>query len=177
MEITVVTSAVYDTLCRLGPYGDNVSSLMLLGKKEIDARFSRFPPAHGLRHFKSGISGLARVSGAEHKNITKQLLGCMSGAKVPGGAIIATRALLDFLHIAQYECHSDDTLQELRRHLDTFHEHKEVFINLGLCDCKLTIRILMGVLTQYSHGLAEAAQLAALCRQYPAFRFNRWLQY
>jgi hypothetical protein len=103
----------------------------LIGDTELDARFKRLPPAHGVRRFKSGISGLTQVSGPEHKDICKQLLGCLLGiSSVPLGAVRASRALLDFLYIAQYPTHSDETLECLQTALDEFHADKEVFLNL-----------------------------------------------
>jgi hypothetical protein len=103
----------------------------LIGDVELDARFKRLPPAHGVRQFKSGISGLTQVSGPEHKDICKELLGCLLGSSsIPLGAIRASRALLDFLYLAQYPSHSDETLAYLQSALDEFHADKEVFINL-----------------------------------------------
>lgn len=103
----------------------------LIGDTELDARFKRLPPAHGVRHFKVGISGLTQVSGPEHKDICKELLGCLLGlSSVPLGAVRASRALLDFLYLAQYPSHSDDTLKYLQDALDEFHVNKEVFLNL-----------------------------------------------
>jgi len=103
----------------------------LIGDAELDARFKRLPPAHGVRRFKSGISGLTQVSGPEHKDICKQLLGCLlATSSVPLGAVRASRALLDFLYLAQYPSHSDETLECLQTALDEFHANKEVFLNL-----------------------------------------------
>ncbi|KAF7793819.1 hypothetical protein EIP86_004940 [Pleurotus ostreatoroseus] len=100
---------------------------------ELDRRFQRMPPTHGVRVFDEGISKLQRVSGAEHKEICKQLLGCMMG-RAPGGAIRATRALLDFLYLARYQSHSTETLEYMEKALEEFHKHKAVFINLGARD-------------------------------------------
>lgn len=98
----------------------------VVGKDELDARFKRLPEAFGLRHFSNGISGLTRVSGREHKEMAKQLLGCMVG-KASSATIRASRALLDFIFIAQYQSHTDDTLRYLTEALDEFHKNKAVF--------------------------------------------------
>ncbi|KAF7799078.1 hypothetical protein EIP86_010308 [Pleurotus ostreatoroseus] len=103
---------------------------VVMGDTELDRRFQCMPPTHGVRIFEDGISKLQRVSGAEHKNICKQLLGCMVG-RAPQDAIRATRALLDFLYLAQYRSHSDETLQYLDDALDEFHRYKDVFLQLG----------------------------------------------
>ncbi|KAH7098005.1 hypothetical protein BKA62DRAFT_814099 [Auriculariales sp. MPI-PUGE-AT-0066] len=98
---------------------------------ELDARFQRLPHATGLRHFRDGIMVLSNVSGQEHKAIYAQLLGCIHGL-VPDDAVRAACALLDFIYIAQYECHSDNTLESLTTSLSTFHEFKGVFEQHGI---------------------------------------------
>jgi hypothetical protein len=90
------------------------------------------PRAHGVRLFANGITGLTQVSGPEHREICKQLLGCIVDAPgAPAGVIRATRSLLDFLEIAQYQSHTEATLGYLADALDQFHDNKDVFINLG----------------------------------------------
>ncbi|KAH7097851.1 hypothetical protein BKA62DRAFT_674734 [Auriculariales sp. MPI-PUGE-AT-0066] len=93
---------------------------------ELDARFQRIPYATGLRHFRDGISALSNVSGTEHKAIYAQLLGCIHGI-VPDDAVRAACSLLDFIYVAQYECHSDDSLKGLEDALSNFHMYKSVF--------------------------------------------------
>lgn len=99
----------------------------VVGKDELDARFQRMPPAHGIRIFDSGISNLKCVSGPEHREISRQLLGCMLGS-APVEVVRATRALLDFLYIARYRSHSTETLGYLQDALDAFHQDKDAFI-------------------------------------------------
>jgi len=65
-----------------------------------------------------GIFGLARVSGAEHKQICRFLLGVIVDMPLPNGAFLiclvrTLHARLDFLHLAQYPQHTDSTLQLL----------------------------------------------------------------
>ncbi|KAH7098536.1 hypothetical protein BKA62DRAFT_810670 [Auriculariales sp. MPI-PUGE-AT-0066] len=104
---------------------------------ELDARFQRLPRATGLRHFRDGITILSNVSGQEHKAIYAQLIGCIHGL-VPDDAVRAACALLDFIYIAQYECHSEDTLNSLSTSLSNFHEFKDVFQQHGIrADFKL----------------------------------------
>ncbi|KZW03090.1 hypothetical protein EXIGLDRAFT_636720, partial [Exidia glandulosa HHB12029] len=102
----------------------------IVGEDELDARFRRVPLAQGLRHFKDGISCLSRVSGVEHKAIAKQLLACLAGIPEKD-AVRAARALLDFTYLAQYGCHSNDTLELLDESLREFHKYKDVFLNTG----------------------------------------------
>ncbi|EJD47512.1 hypothetical protein AURDEDRAFT_23373, partial [Auricularia subglabra TFB-10046 SS5] len=98
----------------------------IMGEDELDARLARLPPAHNLRNFARGISGLSRVSGSERKAIYAQILGGIIG-RVPREAVRATRALLDFMYIAAFEVHSEDTLGALRDALDQFYKNKAVF--------------------------------------------------
>ena len=104
----------------------------LIGDAELDSRFKRMPRVHGVRLFSNGISSLTQISGSEHREICKQVLGCIIDAPgVPAGVIRATRSLLDFLEIAQYQSHTEATLGYLSDALDRFHANKNVFINLG----------------------------------------------
>ncbi|GJE91567.1 hypothetical protein PsYK624_077170 [Phanerochaete sordida] len=105
-------------------------SSAVLGEAELNARFARMPPVSGVRLFSEGITHLQRVSGSEHKQISKQLLGCMVG-RAPKRAIRATRAILDFLYIAQYRSHSTETLEYLQEALDEFHDNKNIFLELN----------------------------------------------
>jgi len=105
--------------------------ISLADAKELDARIQRLPLAHQLRHFKDGITGLSNISGGEHKAIYAQILGCIHGL-VPDAAVQATAELLDFIYIAQYECHSTRTLNDLRTTLSNFHELKHVFEQQGV---------------------------------------------
>ncbi|KAI0038979.1 hypothetical protein FA95DRAFT_1502450 [Auriscalpium vulgare] len=107
------------------------------GAEEIDARCSRLPPNHSIRIFKNGLSILSRVSGQEHKDISRILLGLIVDlnplAGVPAAHVVrAVRALLDFLYLAQYPSHSESTLKYLEKALKTFHANKFIFEELGI---------------------------------------------
>ncbi|EJD33325.1 hypothetical protein AURDEDRAFT_77066 [Auricularia subglabra TFB-10046 SS5] len=93
--------------------------LALAPKRELDARIRRLPPTHGLRHFSDGITHLSKIQGAEHKAIFAQILGCVHGI-VPDDAVRAATALFDFIYIAQYLCHSDETLEQLQESIRLF---------------------------------------------------------
>ncbi|KAF9458321.1 hypothetical protein BDZ94DRAFT_1284869 [Collybia nuda] len=58
----------------------------------------------------NGISALAQITGMEHKNMAKILLGCLIGA-LPENGILAVKSILDFIYLAQYTTHDDTTLQ------------------------------------------------------------------
>ncbi|KAG1789747.1 uncharacterized protein HD556DRAFT_1520758 [Suillus plorans] len=107
------------------------------GAAEIDARCRRLPPNHHIHLFSKGITGLSRISGTEHAQICRFLLGIVIGIRLPnnlnGGHLLrAVQGLLDFLYLAQYPCHSSETLQLLDDALNLFHENKDIFIDLGI---------------------------------------------
>ncbi|KAI0040234.1 hypothetical protein FA95DRAFT_1503142 [Auriscalpium vulgare] len=108
------------------------------GDTEVDARFARLPPNHNLRLFASGISHMSRVSGTEHRDICRVLLGVIADIPLPQGRVAsarftsAIRALLDFVYVAQYPSHNDDTLGYLRTRLRLFHQNKAIFATLGI---------------------------------------------
>ena len=109
------------------------------GEEEIDARCRRLPPNHHLRHFTKGLSHLSRVTGKEHQDICRILLGLIIGLRLPNGVsptrlVRAVRAILDFLYLAQYTTHTSRTLRLLDEALEAFHANKEIFVELGVRD-------------------------------------------
>jgi hypothetical protein len=46
--------------------------------------------------------------------------------------IKAARALLDFLFLAQFQCHTSETLSRLEECLAAFHNNKAIFVDLGV---------------------------------------------
>ncbi|KAF7292189.1 hypothetical protein MIND_01246200 [Mycena indigotica] len=107
------------------------------GEAEIDARCRRLPPNHNIRLFMKGISGLSRVTGREHDQISRFLLGIIIDIRLPNGLssarlLGAVRGLLDFVYLAQYPMHTDETLGLLNDALQTFHDNKQIFVDLGI---------------------------------------------
>jgi hypothetical protein len=107
------------------------------GPVEIDARCRRLPPNHNTRLFLKGITTLSRVSGTEHNQICRILLGLIVDLRLPDGhstihLIRAVRAALDFLYLAQYPMHTTETLDHLQDTLQRFHNNKSIFIALGI---------------------------------------------
>ncbi|KAE9389336.1 hypothetical protein BT96DRAFT_835060 [Gymnopus androsaceus JB14] len=103
---------------------------IILGTDELDRRIRCLPPAYGVRHFSNGISALSQISGKERKNMGKILLGCLIGSNMPNQAISAVRAILDFIYLAQYPTHDEDTLGYMRDALSRWHQNKACFITL-----------------------------------------------
>ncbi|KAJ6617740.1 hypothetical protein B0H10DRAFT_1796823, partial [Mycena sp. CBHHK59/15] len=109
------------------------------GEAEIDARCRRLPPNHNIRLFMSGISNLSRVTGKEHDQISRFLLGIIIDVKLPdnqssGKLLGAVRGLLDFVYLAQYPMHTTETLAHLENALQRFHDNKSIFVDLGIRD-------------------------------------------
>ncbi|KAF8893148.1 hypothetical protein BD779DRAFT_1784086 [Infundibulicybe gibba] len=107
----------------------------LVGSAEIDARFKAMSSHPGLRHFKKGISFVSQWTGTEHKEMEKVFLGILAGAPGTNSRILTVaRALLDFIYYAQLQTHTTKTLNALQSCLKTFHENKDVFVELGTRD-------------------------------------------
>ena len=109
----------------------------IFGAAAINARCKAIPPNHKIMIFTKGIATLSRVSGYEHKKICSILLGLMVDLPIPGRqnslrVVKAVHALLDFLFLAQYECHTMHMLSCLQDSLSAFHNNKEVFVDLGV---------------------------------------------
>ncbi|KAJ6553652.1 hypothetical protein B0H10DRAFT_1848966 [Mycena sp. CBHHK59/15] len=107
------------------------------GEAEIDARCRRLPPNHCIRVFLKGISNLNRVTGKEHDQIARFLLGITIDLPIPGGyspvrLIRSVRAILDFVYLAQYPLHSTESLALLANARERFHENKGIFVDLGI---------------------------------------------
>ena len=86
-----------------------------------------------------GISTLSRVTGQEHDQMCRILLGLVIDIPLPGGLsnvrlIRAVRAVLDFLYLAWYPVHTDETLELLEDALARFHDAKDIFVDLGIRD-------------------------------------------
>ncbi|PPR01107.1 hypothetical protein CVT24_000403 [Panaeolus cyanescens] len=109
----------------------------LVGDEEIDARCRRLPPNHHIRLFMKGLSHLSRVTGMEHDQISKFLLALVADIQLPNRTsssrlVQCVRALLDFMELARYPIHTDDTLAELADALDDFHKFKVIFSDFDI---------------------------------------------
>ncbi|KAG6907625.1 hypothetical protein DXG01_008161 [Tephrocybe rancida] len=109
------------------------------GATEIDAHCWRMPPNHNIRLFMKAISMLSRVSGQEHDYMCRILLGLVIDPPLldglsPARLLSAVRAMLDFLYLAQYPAHTDESLTLLNDALNDFHRNKDIFIDLGIRD-------------------------------------------
>ncbi|THH07054.1 hypothetical protein EW146_g9433 [Bondarzewia mesenterica] len=103
----------------------------VVGEAELDAHFKAMSSYPGLRHFKKGISFVTQWTGTEHKEMQKVFLGVLAGA-VNAEVLTVARAVLDFIYYSQFQLHTSTTLAALEKCLKTFHEHKDIFIELGI---------------------------------------------
>ncbi|KAF9521723.1 hypothetical protein CPB83DRAFT_801223 [Crepidotus variabilis] len=103
----------------------------LLTEDELNARVQALPPAFGVRHFSNGFSVLSQISGPERKEMTKILLGCLVG-ELSKEILTAMKAILEFVYLAQYKVHDDDTLGYMEKALRTFHSYKKYLIEENL---------------------------------------------
>lgn len=106
---------------------------------ELDARCRRLPPNHHVRHFLKGITCLSHLTGKEHNDIARILLGLIIDIPLPDGRssallVQAVRAMLDFIYLAQYPVHSTETLNLLKEALSRFHQTKHIFEELEIRD-------------------------------------------
>ncbi|KAG1731114.1 uncharacterized protein EDB91DRAFT_1238998 [Suillus paluster] len=77
-----------------------------------------------------GITTLSCLSGTEHNQICHFLLGIIIDIRLPDN--MSSARLLHFLYLAQYPCHSSETLTLLDEALDLFHDNKEIFVDLSI---------------------------------------------
>ncbi|KAL1675271.1 hypothetical protein EV122DRAFT_218848 [Schizophyllum commune] len=113
------------------------------GPEEMDARCRRLPPNHNIRIFMAGISSLTHLTGQTHDDICRELLGLIIGAPVqmpPGISVpragsrivAAVRGILDFVYLSQYPVQTSESLSLVNDALQTFHNNKAVFVELGI---------------------------------------------
>ncbi|KAF8499406.1 hypothetical protein JB92DRAFT_3099295 [Gautieria morchelliformis] len=101
------------------------------GAAEIDQRFQCMPDHPTLRYFKKGISTITQWTGREFKEMQRIFASPTYGA-VHSEVTAVARAVIDFIYYASYPSQSTETLRRLQDALDTFHQHKEIFVKLGI---------------------------------------------
>lgn len=103
---------------------------VIVSKEELDARFQCMSKYQALRHFKNGISSVSQWTGKEMKEMQRVFLGAIAGL-VNDTIFAASKGLLDFIYLAQYQSHTDKTLLQLQDSLQRFHDNKHSFIEAG----------------------------------------------
>ncbi|KAH9913802.1 uncharacterized protein BXZ73DRAFT_55309 [Epithele typhae] len=108
-----------------------VTDALAGGADELDKRFKAMPSHPSLRHFKKGISLVSQWTGTEYKSMERVFLGALTGAAAPD-VVRAARAVLDFIYYSHFEAHTSRSLALLESSWRAFHEHKGVFVSLGI---------------------------------------------
>ncbi|KAI6095825.1 hypothetical protein EDD16DRAFT_1491663 [Pisolithus croceorrhizus] len=107
--------------------------MSIVSEKEIDACFQAMTQYPALHHFKKGVSSVSQWTGTEHKEMQRVFVGLLAGA-VDDHVLIVICSLLDFIYYVQLQQHTDTTLAAMKASLKTFHDHKHVLIELGVCE-------------------------------------------
>lgn len=101
----------------------------LMTPKEMDNRLQSQPQAVGMRSFPKGISHISQMSGKEHRALERTHLSIVAGAPgITPDVVSATRALMDYIYLAQYPRHSERSLEDLEKSVKLFHEEKDVWL-------------------------------------------------
>ncbi|KZV59406.1 hypothetical protein PENSPDRAFT_695170 [Peniophora sp. CONT] len=111
------------------------------GAEVIDACCQAMPPNHNSRIFTNGISTLSRVTGTEHKDVCRILLGLILDLPLPNGVdpaplIRCVRAMLDYANYAQYPEVTTETLDAMDTALELHHirHYRPSFEDFGSSD-------------------------------------------
>lgn len=103
----------------------------IISEAELDARFQCMSKFQGLRHFKTGISSVSQWTGKELKEMERVFLAVIAGI-VNDRVFAAAKGLLDFIYLAQYQSHTDETLAKLQDTLERFHSNMDAFIDANI---------------------------------------------
>ncbi|KIO21736.1 hypothetical protein M407DRAFT_45836, partial [Tulasnella calospora MUT 4182] len=99
---------------------------------ELDRRFISMAHHPHLRHFSKGITSIKQWTGKEQRAMESVFVSAISGGVNDNRVVIAARALLDFIYLAQLHCHTSDTLTQMTESLQEFHRAKSVFVENGV---------------------------------------------
>ncbi|KIO30639.1 hypothetical protein M407DRAFT_68978, partial [Tulasnella calospora MUT 4182] len=108
----------------------------VIGKAELDARIRSQPHQSGFRSFPNGISRISQWTCRQTRDLQKTFLPAIIDAPSQTAALSnqmvrANRAALDYIQIAQYPCHTDQTLAELTTSIQNWQSEKWVFVENG----------------------------------------------
>jgi hypothetical protein len=84
----------------------------------------------GYRAFEDGISKLKQVTGRDHCTIQHYIVGVIAGS-VPRRFLITIHSLVDFRYLVQVPVFTEDSLVNVAKALQDFHDHKDAIIRAG----------------------------------------------
>ncbi|KAG7085416.1 hypothetical protein E1B28_002977 [Marasmius oreades] len=102
----------------------------VIGEAELDDCFKSLPSYPNLRHFKNGISFVSQWTGAEFKAMEKVFVSLLAGG-VEDRVLVCVRAAIDFIFYSSLTSHTTETLTSLQNALTTFHQYKDIFLELN----------------------------------------------
>ncbi|KIO15986.1 hypothetical protein M407DRAFT_86553 [Tulasnella calospora MUT 4182] len=104
----------------------------LMAPGELDRRFMSMASHPDLRHFSKGITTIKQWTGKEQRAMEKLFVGAVAGGVNDERVVIAARAMLDFIYLAQLPAHTSETLIQLDDCLRDFHRNKSIFLESGI---------------------------------------------
>lgn len=89
-------------------------------------------PRPGFRHFTYGISSISQWTQGDTRDLEKEFLAAVAGAPCANGPLLtANRAYLDYVYLATYPCHTDNTLADAERQVKDFEAARDVYARLN----------------------------------------------
>ena len=84
-----------------------------------------------------GILNLSYVTGTEHDQISRFLLGLVVDVRLPDGhsnaqLVCTVRAVLDFIYLDRYPIHTSEMLAQINDALHAFHLNCDILVSLGI---------------------------------------------
>lgn len=127
-----------------GLFKDHLSKwfLKLLGREYIDSRYKCMTPHHGLRHFKSGITGVSQWTGKEILEMMKVFL-CVVSDSINTQGLEAARALMDFIYLAHFSNIRESQLSRMEMAISIWEDNKAFFIDNCNIDMDLAPKLHM----------------------------------
>lgn len=98
-----------------------------VGRDVLDSRLKVLPSMIGFRHFGKGIQHISQWTGREDRELLRSIVAASIGG-LNDQCMKSLRAMADVVYLAQYQSHSETTLQYLSEALQTFHDTKHAWI-------------------------------------------------
>jgi hypothetical protein len=112
-------------------------TIKIYGSAAINLQCKAIPPYHKTPLLTKGITMLSWVLGQKHKWMCIIILGLIIDLPLPSALnsshmVKAVHAVLNFLYLAQYMSHTNETLHQLQNSLAEFYNNKAIFIDFGV---------------------------------------------